>query len=145
MLQDFRHGQHGHHMAVRVPNFDAGFTERGAVIHELPHQIACAVFGFRQRVFEVHEFCAFLVARHTAFIAEIDEITRHFQVLLANHLQRFRNWVGSDAFFIVQWGFHGQPTGFLAPFQMPKVPIHYTWIRFRFPLKLRTRSNSRPD
>ena len=77
MLQDFRHGQHGHHMTMRVPNFDTGFTEWGAVIHELPHQIAGAVFGFGQGVFEVHEFCTFLVAGHAAFVAKIYEIPGH--------------------------------------------------------------------
>jgi hypothetical protein len=77
VLQHLRHRQHGHYMTVRVSDFDAALTEWDAIIHELSHQIARAVFGFLQGVFEVREFFAFLVAGHATFIAEIDEIPGH--------------------------------------------------------------------
>jgi hypothetical protein len=77
VFEDFRHRQNGHHVAIRVPNFDAGFTEWGTIIHKLPHQIARASFGFRQSVFEVRELRAFLIAGHAAFIAEIYEVPWH--------------------------------------------------------------------
>jgi hypothetical protein len=80
VFEDFRHRQNSHDMAVHVPNFDAGFTEWGTVIHELPHQIARAIFGFRQCVFKVRKLCAFLIASHAAFIAKIYEIPGHSAV-----------------------------------------------------------------
>jgi hypothetical protein len=71
MFQDLSDRKRGYHTAGPVSNFNTGLTEWRTGVHKLPHQIAGAVFGFRQGVFQVGELRAFFVAGHSALIAQI--------------------------------------------------------------------------
>ncbi len=77
MVQHFSHRQGSDDAALRVSYFHAGFAQWRAALDKLPHEIASAVFGFREGVFEMGKLCTFVVTGHAADVAKIDEKPGH--------------------------------------------------------------------